>query len=680
MNILDSVSTLKGIGPKKAKIFSDYGINTLEDFLYFFPRKYEDRRQVCPISELVTGKEYLISGKVISKRYSGGARRRSSPLSLLVGDGKDSIEIVFFNGKYIANFFNVNGEYVFYGKVSENLDRKQMLHPEFYKAGDAADIRGIVPVYPGIKGISQNEIRKLQLRLTEIYDQVEEWLPEEVVDENRLASPAFAVKNIHFPADGKHMLQGKYRLIFDELLTLEAGLCYLKSGARNEGEGVAISTDDAGEFIGNLPFRLTEGQLHAWQDIEKDLASEKAMNRLIQGDVGSGKTVIAQLCMFLCARSGYQSVIMAPTELLANQHLNSFKEAFCKYDINIALLCSSMKAAEKRDVLEKLESGEIDILIGTHAVIQPNVKFKNLGMVITDEQHRFGVNQRVTLSQKGKNPNVMVMTATPIPRTLAVILYGDLDISQIRTMPEGRKPIKTYVVKADARNRAYDFVKERLREGRQAYVVAPLIEESENIDAKSAEELYKELTDKFRGFKVALIHGNLKAAEKDGIMDAFASGEIDVLVSTVVIEVGINVPNSTVMIIENCERFGLAQMHQLRGRVGRGSEQSYCFLICHNESKVALERSEIMASSCDGFDIAEEDLKLRGPGEIFGTRQHGLPEMHVSDLVRHADVLEKAKDIAKNIIDEDPQLTDPKYVKLKGRIKKMFGDEIRLEL
>lgn len=373
-------------------------------------------------------------------------------------------------------------------------------------------------------------------------------------------------------------------------------------------------------------------------------------------------------------------MIMAPTELLANQHLNSFKEAFCKYDINIALLCSSMKAAEKRDVLEKLESGEIDILIGTHAVIQPNVKFKNLGMVITDEQHRFGVNQRVTLSQKGKNPNVMVMTATPIPRTLAVILYGDLDISQIRTMPEGRKPIKTYVVKADARNRAYDFVKERLREGRQAYVVAPLIEESENIDAKSAEELYKELTDKFRGFKVALIHGNLKAAEKDGIMDAFASGEIDVLVSTVVIEVGINVPNSTVMIIENCERFGLAQMHQLRGRVGRGSEQSYCFLICHNESKVALERSEIMASSCDGFDIAEEDLKLRGPGEIFGTRQHGLPEMHVSDLVRHADVLEKAKDIAKNIIDEDPQLTDPKYVKLKGRIKKMFGDEIRLEL
>ncbi|MCI5721002.1 MAG: ATP-dependent DNA helicase RecG [Firmicutes bacterium] len=680
MNVSDKIGILKGIGPRKSEIFLQHNIETIEDLVYFFPRKYEDRRKTTPISQLEPGKDFLISGKVLSRRYKATSYKRNSPLSLLVGDGTDTIEIVFFNGRYIANLFNINGEYSFYGRVSVNLERKQMVHPEFFRAGDPADIRGIVPVYPAIKGISQNEIRRLQLQVKEVYEQIEEWLPEKLVRENRLASPSYAVENIHFPKDGRQMLQGKFRMVFDELLTLETGLCYMKNGTVRDRGGVVIDTSCASEFIDALPFTLTEGQLSAWRDIEQDLSTDKVMNRLIQGDVGSGKTVIAQLCMFLCARSGYQSVIMAPTELLAKQHLVSFRETFSTYDINIDLLCSSMKTSEKNAVTERLKSGETDILIGTHAVIQPGVEFKNLGLVITDEQHRFGVNQRSILTRKGDNPNVMVMTATPIPRTLAVILYGDLDISQIRTMPAGRKAIKTYAVNGDMRNRAYDFVKDELKKGRQAYVVAPLIEESESIDAKSAEELYEELVDRFRAFKVALIHGNLKQREKDEIMDAFVSGEIDVLVSTVVIEVGINVPNATIMVIENSERFGLAQMHQLRGRVGRGCEQSYCFLICHNESRIARERNEIMASTTDGFEIAEADLQLRGPGEIFGTRQHGLPEMHISDLIRHADILEQAKDIAKEIIDNDPDLTSPAYAPLKSRIKKMFGENIKLEL
>ena len=680
MNIKDKVTTLKGIGPKKAELLSKQNIDTLEDLLYLFPRKYEDRRKTTPIGELEVGKDYLISGKVLSRRYRAGSYKRNTPLSVLVGDGTGTVEIVFFNARYIANFFKVNGEYSFYGRVSTNMDRNQMVHPEFFRAGDPADIRGIVPVYPAVGGLSQNEIRRLQLQLKDIYNQIEEWLPERLVNENRLASLAYAFENIHFPKDGKHMLQGKFRMVFDELLTLETGLCYMKNETARDRNGVVIDTGCASEFIDNLPFELTEGQLSTWKDIENDLSSEKAMNRLIQGDVGSGKTVLAQLCMFLCARSGYQSVIMAPTELLAKQHLESFTEAFKPYDINIALLCSSMKGSEKKKVLNALENGTIDVLIGTHAVIQPEVKFRNLGMVITDEQHRFGVNQRSVLSQKGNHLNIMVMTATPIPRTLAVILYGDLDISQIRSMPKGRKKVKTYAVNGDMRNRAYDFVKEELRKGRQAYVVAPLIEESESIDAKSAEELYEELTDKFRGFKVALIHGNLKQKEKDEVMEAFVRGEIHVLVSTVVIEVGINVANATIMVIENSERFGLAQMHQLRGRVGRGSQQSYCFLICHNESEIALERNKIMTSTNDGFEIAEADLQLRGPGEIFGTRQHGLPEMHISDLIRHADVLEQAKNIAKSIIDSDPGLESEEYSGLKKRIIKMFGENIKLEL
>ncbi len=680
MELNDKISTLKGVGPKKAEAFAGAGIETLEDLLYFFPRKYEDRREITPLMSLRPGKDFFICGKVLTRRYTGNPYKKNTPLTLLVSDETGTVEVVFFNGRYIANLFQVNQEYTFYGRVTANFDRLQMVHPEFHKAGDPSDVRGIIPVYPQISGISQNEIRKLQKQVIELCGKLTEWLPEELVLENRLASPAFAIENMHFPENGEKMLQGKFRLIFEELLTLETGLFYIKNETRRDTGGIVIDGSLAEEFIRGLPFTLTEGQKAVWEDIKKDLSSEKAMNRLIQGDVGSGKTAVAQMAMFAAAKSGFQSVMMAPTELLAKQHLEVLKRDFQPYGLKVGLLCSSMKAAEKRKTLEELENGELQILAGTHSVIQPDVKFKNLGMVITDEQHRFGVNQRSLLSKKGRNPNVLVMTATPIPRTLAVILYGDLDISQIRTMPRGRKPIKTSLFHGDERDRAYSFVKKQLEAGKQAYVVAPLIEESDKVDAKSAEELYRELSAKLKGFQVALVHGALKQEEKDFIMGEFAGGNIDVLVSTVVIEVGINVPNAVVMVIENSERFGLAQLHQLRGRVGRGDDQSYCFLICGSDSQVARQRNQIMCDTTDGFEIAEADLRLRGPGEIFGTRQHGLPEMHISDLIRHGDVLEKAKDAAKKIIHEDPNLSGEELQPLKKRIKKMFGEDIKLEL
>lgn len=680
MQLTDRISSLKGIGPKKAESFAAAGIETLEDFLHFFPRKYEDRRTVTPAAKLSPGKDFLFAGTVISRRYAESPYKKNTPLTLLVSDGTGTVEVVFFNGRYIAKLFNINQEYTFFGKVTENFGRLQMVHPEFHKKGDADDIRGIVPVYPQIPGISQKEIRKLQKQVSVLYPCLSEWIPGYIVAENRLASPDFAIKNMHFPEDSAKMLQGKFRLIFEELLTLETGLLYIKNESREGCAGPVIDGRCAQTFIDGLPFELTEGQKSVWEDMKRDLASEKAMNRLIQGDVGSGKTAVAEAAMFAAAKCGFQSVMMAPTELLAKQHFESLTKDYAPYGISVGLLCSSMKAAEKRETLKRLSEGQIEILVGTHAVIQPDVIFKNLGMVITDEQHRFGVNQRSLLSKKGENPNVLVMTATPIPRTLAVILYGDLDISQIRTMPKGRKAVKTKVFHGEERGRVYSFVKKELAAGRQAYVVAPLIEESEKVDAKSAEEVYKELCTKLKGFSVALVHGAMKQDEKDFVMGEFARGAMDVLVSTVVIEVGINVPNASVMVIENSERFGLAQLHQLRGRVGRGQDQSYCFLISGKDSEIASERNRIMEETSDGFEIAEADLRLRGPGEIFGTRQHGLPEMHISDLVRHADVLEKAKNAARKITEADPALSAPAQKQLKRRVQKMFGEDIKLEL
>ena len=680
MKLQDSVSKIKGVGEKKAKLLHNMKVDTIEDLLQLFPRKYEDRRAVSYIMEAPFDRDVLVSGRVVTKQLKGNPYNKKTPLRVLVEDNSANLEVLFFNGKYLANYFNVEQEFTFYGKISLNNGRRQMAHPEFHKKGDKDDVRGIFPVYPLTEGMTQAAIRKLVKEVLPLADESEEWLSDEITKKYNLCSPSYAMKNIHFPVDERQVKEARYRMVFEELLVLQTGLFYIKQGRSGEGDGVVIADVPMNEFTDRLKFELTSGQKRVWEDIQKDLKSTKSMNRLVQGDVGSGKTIVAEMAMYKTIKNGFQAVMMAPTELLAKQHLASLKRDFEPLGISVDLLCSSLKSKEKQDVLERLEAGEIDILVGTHAIIQPNVKFKNLGLVITDEQHRFGVNQRSLLASKGQNPNVLVMTATPIPRTLAVILYGDLDISVIDTMPVGRKPIKTFLRNENSRKDIYDFVRNQIKEGRQAYVVAPLIEDSESIDCHSAEELYEELSSMYPDLRVGLVHGAMKQEEKDSIMEAFAGGKVDILVSTVVIEVGIDVGNATIMVIENCERFGLAQLHQLRGRVGRSEYQSYCILVCGKESKVANQRNEIMVSSNDGFVIAEEDLKLRGPGEIFGTRQHGIPELNISDLVKHVNILEDVKEVAAEIIKKDPGLKAESNAVLRARVKKMFGENIQLNL
>lgn len=679
MQINDSISVLKGVGPKKVEIFRDMGIVTIEDLALYFPKSYEDRRTVTPISELKAGSDFLIQARLVNKRMGANRFNKKTPLVLNVSDDSGMLEVVFFNGYFLNKLFDIGKEYVFYGRITENLDRFQIVHPEFTLAGSSDDIREIIPVYSLRQGISQKEMRRMQRDIKGVYSSIKEWIPEDIVKKNKLASLDFAISNMHFPSNAKKVLQSRYRLIFDELFTLETGLMYMKSDD-SDVTGISIDVSKGDEFISKLPFELTSGQRESWNEIKDDLQKPKKMNRLLQGDVGSGKTIIAEAAMLSAAASGFQSVIMAPTELLARQHFDTFVKDLSDHEISPVILISSMKASDKRMAMESISSGKAKVIIATHAVLEENIVFKNLGLVITDEQHRFGVNQRRKLSGKGEGVNILVMTATPIPRTIAAILYGDLDISQIRTMPKGRKGIHTYKCSQGERNRVFNFVEKEMKAGRQAYVVAPLIEDSESIDAKSANAIFDELQDRFDDFNIKLVHGAMKSADKDKIMQDFASAKVDLLVSTTVIEVGINVPNASVMVIENAERFGLAQLHQLRGRVGRGSDDAYCFLMCYTDSELANARMDIMTGSMSGFDIAEEDLKLRGPGEIFGTRQHGLPQLKISDLLRHRDVLEAAMNSARELIERDSKLEKPESVMVKQKVKKMFGSDISIDL
>ena len=615
----------------------------------------------------------------MNKRIGANRFNKKTPLVLNVSDDSGMLEVVFFNGYFLNKLFDIGKEYVFYGRVSENLDRLQIVHPEFTIAGSNDDVREIIPVYSLRQGLSQKEMRRMQRDIKVVYSSIKEWIPEDIVEKNKLASLDFAISNMHFPSNAKKVLQSRYRLVFDELFTLETGLMYMKSDD-SDVTGISIDVSKGDEFISKLPFELTSGQRESWNEIKDDLQKPKRMNRLLQGDVGSGKTIIAEAAMLSAAASGFQSVIMAPTELLARQHFDTFVKDLSDHEISPVILISSMKASDKRMAMESISSGKAKVIIATHAVLEENIVFKNLGLVITDEQHRFGVNQRRKLSGKGEGVNILVMTATPIPRTIAAILYGDLDISQIRTMPKGRKGIHTYKCSQGERNRVLNFVEKEMRAGRQAYVVAPLIEDSESIDAKSANAIFDELQDRFDDFNIKLVHGAMKSADKDKIMQDFASGKANLLVSTTVIEVGINVPNASVMVIENAERFGLAQLHQLRGRVGRGSDDAYCFLMCYTDSELANARMDIMTGLMSGFDIAEEDLKLRGPGEIFGTRQHGLPQLKISDLLRHRDVLEAAMNSARELIERDSKLEKPESVMVKQKVKKMFGSDISIDL
>lgn len=679
MDLRESVTSLKGVGPKKAEALKKLGISTMEDLVFFLPRSYEDRRNRVDISDAAEDQNSVVTGEVklvVNDRYRGG---RKQMLRLLVEDGTGSMEVVFFNAKYLQHSFRTGRKYTFFGKVTRNFGKMQMIHPEFSDADGMED--GILPVYPLTKGISQREMRTWQKSLKRAYSMAEDILSSEAVERNRLCSLSYALENVHFPQEKQKLLEAKYRLIFDELLILQTGLFMARQNVTDGRNGIAFSPEaDTGRYIESLPYPLTGAQQRCVEEIERDLESSTAMNRLVQGDVGCGKTAVAEIAMYKAVKSGYQAVLMAPTEILAAQHFDDISRAFEAHGIRTAFLTGSLKAAQKREVLEQIATGEAQVIIGTHAVIQPDVEFSRLGLVITDEQHRFGVRQRVKLREKGENPNVLVMTATPIPRTLSVILYGDLDVSIIDELPPGRQQTVTRCLKSEKRGECYDFVEQQLKQGRQAYVVTPLIEESETLDAKSAEQVAAELKKRFRGYSVELIHGAMSQDEKDRIMESFSRGETDVLVATVVIEVGINVPNATVIVIENSERFGLAQLHQLRGRVGRGSHRSYCFLILDGGSEIAEKRGQIMEASSDGFFIAEEDLKLRGPGEIFGTRQHGLPDLAITDLSKHMKILEQAKEEAKAMLADDPALDAPEHSALRRRITKLFGEDLTLDL
>lgn len=679
MDLRESVTSLKGVGPKKAEALKKLGISTMEDLVFFLPRSYEDRRNRIDISDAAEDQNSVVTGEVklvVNDRYRGG---RKQMLRLLVEDGTGSMEVVFFNAKYLQHSFRTGRKYTFFGKVTRNFGKMQMIHPEFSDADGMED--GILPVYPLTKGISQREMRTWQKSLKRAYSMAEDILSSEAVERNRLCSLSYALENVHFPQEKQKLLEAKYRLIFDELLILQTGLFMARQNVTDGRNGIAFSPEaDTGRYIESLPYPLTGAQQRCVEEIERDLESSTAMNRLVQGDVGCGKTAVAEIAMYKAVKSGYQAVLMAPTEILAAQHFDGISRAFEAHGIRTAFLTGSLKAAQKREVLEQIATGEAQVIIGTHAVIQPDVEFSRLGLVITDEQHRFGVRQRVKLREKGENPNVLVMTATPIPRTLSVILYGDLDVSIIDELPPGRQQTVTRCLKSEKRGECYDFVEQQLKKGRQAYVVTPLIEESETLDAKSAEQVAAELKKRFRGYSVELIHGAMSQDEKDRIMESFSRGETDVLVATVVIEVGINVPNATVIVIENSERFGLAQLHQLRGRVGRGSHRSYCFLILDGGSEIAEKRGQIMEASSDGFFIAEEDLKLRGPGEIFGTRQHGLPDLAITDLSKHMKILEQAKEEAKAMLADDPALDAPEHSALRRRITKLFGEDLTLDL
>ena len=671
------VTEAKGIGPKKAKLLENLGIKTTDDMLSYYPSSYENRTRITPISEAEPGTSCLVRGTVesIKKFYPRG--RGKKIMYVRIADDSGEMNIVFFRAEYYERSFEKDRTYFFYGHVQKGQGKLcQMVHPEF-EDGEKGFTAKILPIYRTTTGITQSDLRKLaEFSLSAATGIIRETLPEKLLEEKHICSRDTALRNIHFPKDKETFKIAKYRLIYEEFFILQTGLFLKGSSSSQMREGIDYPHSDAiKDFISSLSYTPTNAQLRVMKEIENDMESPLPMQRLVQGDVGSGKTAVAAAALYKAATTGFQGVIMAPTALLASQHYETFSETFKDTDIQIGYLASALKAKEKRDTLEKLKTGEIDILVGTHAVISENVEFKQLGLVITDEQHRFGVDQRKALAAKGNgiSPDILVMTATPIPRTLAVILFGDLDISVIDELPPGRQKIITKTASSKQRSSVYSFVRKQLELGLQAYCVAPLVDDSEAVDAMSAISLYEDLTKRFPDRNVGLVHGTMKQDEKDRVMKEFADGKIDILAATVVIEVGINVPNASVMVIENAERFGLAQLHQLRGRVGRGTSQSYCILITDPSSELGQKRAEIIENSTDGFYIAEMDLNMRGPGEFFGTRQHGLPELYIADLARHIPIFNAAKDGVREVVTDDPHLEKPQNASLRASVEKMFG-------
>jgi ATP-dependent DNA helicase RecG len=688
---LDSpVQYVKGIGPKRAEVLAKAGIRTVEDLLSHYPRRYLDRSNVVRIKDLTPGETVTVVAQV----HQGGVRKgRTSRFVLVVGDNTGFMECVWFQGgAYLADAFQAGDLVAFSGKVSFYRG-PQLVHPEYDKISEEGEANplhtgGIIPLYPsseplGRAGLDSRGFRRILRPLLDgLASQLRDPLPNDLRERLAFLPLTESVEAIHFPRDWKSLSRARERLKFDELFALQVFLLLQRKGRESEKKGISFGRvgDLTRRFVQALPFELTEAQKRVLHEIREDMRSVHPMNRLLQGDVGSGKTVVAMVAMLIAVENGYQAALMAPTEILAEQHYLNIHGWLEALGVAVALLKGGQRSAHRRQVLQGMASGSIRIVVGTHALVQEEVAFKALGFVVIDEQHRFGVMQRAMLRKKGLTPDVLVMTATPIPRTLALTLYGDLDVSVMKELPKGRLPVRTVWRGEEKREAIYAFIRDELRKGRQAYVVYPLVEESEKMDLAAATEGAETLSSTvFNEFKVALLHGRMKAGDKETIMQAFKAGDIQVLASTTVIEVGVDVPNATVMLVEHAERFGLTQLHQLRGRVGRGGDQSTCILLAQRGfGDDALERLKTMEATNDGFEIAEKDLELRGPGELFGTRQHGLLNLKIADLVTDGAILQTARQEAQALVQNDPILADSRNRLVKEMVSKAYGKQAGL--
>lgn len=671
MKLDTDIKYLKGVGERRAAMLSRLGVSDVNALVRLYPRVYEDWSRIKNINEAQIGEICCIKGIVGSPVRKNLIRKGLTLYKTEITDGSGIMGITIFNSRFAAEKLTEGDEFLFFGRVGGNLYRKEMNSLEIEPAEGADRIR---PIYPQTHGLNSKMIEKLvRTALTECRDELVDPIPLWLREKYCLMNLPDSLWNIHFPKSPDYLEEARRRLIFEELLILQLGLEKMRSQTQNNA-GAIIERDFSEEYFSHLPFSPTGAQRRAVKEAMRDMMSGRQMNRLLQGDVGSGKTAVAAALVYSAAKNSMQSALMAPTEVLAEQHYKTFLKLFEGCSINVELLTGSDTAAQKRRKKEALKAGEIDLLIGTHAIIQSDVEFKSLALVITDEQHRFGVEQRNALGEKGKNPHLYVMSATPIPRTLALIIYGELDISILDELPPGRQKIETYAVTSELRQRAYNYVKKHLDAGRQGYIICPLVDEGESDTelasaVKYADELQR---GDFRGYTVGLMHGKMKSVDKKKVMESFSNGETQLLVSTTVIEVGVDVPNAVIMVIENAERFGLSQLHQLRGRIGRGQYKSTCILITDAKNDTAQRRMKVMETTTDGFKIADEDLKLRGPGEFFGSRQHGLPEMKIADMLEDRSTLEETQRAAKEIMARDPELSSPESTALKNEIQRLF--------
>jgi ATP-dependent DNA helicase RecG len=690
----NKIQYLKGVGPKRAKAFERVGVNTIEDLLYFFPRRYEDRNNFTSISGLKPGSIQTIKATVLAKGARQSFRRRGFSITeVALGDESGEISCVWFNQPYLKDYFKVGTELVVYGKVEEYAGRLQLNSPEFEFVSTDEDaslnIGRIVPVYSLPEAMTQRSLRRLiNYCLNEYLPKLGDFLTFDIRSRNNLLNLVKSLRNIHFPESQEVQLEAHRRLVFEEFLLFQI-LLALRKASKEKKEGVVhmVERGLVKEFIAGLPFRLTKAQEKVIEEIKSDMARPSAMQRLLQGDVGCGKTVVATVAAMRAIEGGFQVAFMVPTEILAKQHYEKIRCQGVKVSrrqgepLSIGLLIGSLSRKDKAKIYEGIREGEFDLVIGTHSLLEEGVEFKNLGLVVIDEQHKFGVGQRALLPGKGRNPDVLIMTATPIPRTLAITLYGDMDISVINELPPGRLPIKTLGFSQEKRGQAYLIAKEQLLKGQQGYIIYPVIEDSYALDIAGAKKRYEQLKiGEFGDFRVGLLHARLKQKEQDEVMSRFKEKKLDLLVATTVLEVGIDIPDATCMIIEEAERFGLAQLHQLRGRVGRGGLESFCILVSDASSPEARLRLESLIKYSDGFRIAEEDLRLRGPGEFFGRRQHGLAELRIANPLTQTQLLKKAREEAINLIKADPRLELKTNVGLRQELLKRFPEYDRLIL